>query len=213
MMADNGKKDEALDLLLPWYVNGTLEGEERRQVEAYLERSSHARDEVELLRALRQQVRDERIENSPGELGLQRLKREIRQAEQQPSSTDRMAGRTLTVASFWRPLAVAACLLVAIQAGVMIGFESGLLKGGGNVEIAEGPAVLGAPALQATFNPSATELQIRDVLQQAGVSIADGPNALGVYRLRLVDSETTTVDQALATLRTNRDVVTFAERN
>lgn len=208
MMADNGKKDEALDLLLPWYVNGTLSEDERREVEAYLERSSHARDEVELLRALRQQVKDEAIESSPGELGLQRLKRQMKAEAQRPEATDRMAGRTLTVASFWRPLAVAACLVVMIQAGVMVGL-GGFGTGDSDVTTATG----GSPAvLQVTFAPEATEQQIRDVLQQAGASIADGPTALGVYSLRLVDDQGS-VDEALATLRASSDVVTFAERN
>lgn len=203
MTADNEEKDEALDLLLPWYVNGTLAGEELRQVEAYLARSSHARDEVELLRELRQQVKDEKVEASPGALGLQRLKRQIKQDAGQ-------AGRTLTVASFWRPLAVAACLAVVVQAGVMIGLTGGP---GSEVDIAGGPAGLGAPVLQVTFAPDATEMEMRDVLQAAGASIADGPNALGVYRLRLVDAGSTTVEEALATLRANAEVVTFAERN
>ncbi|MGF1632073.1 MAG: hypothetical protein ACFCUT_21560 [Kiloniellaceae bacterium] len=210
MNTDNGKNDEALDLLLPWYVNGTLEAEERRQVEAYLERNSHARDEVELLRALRQQVKDERIENSPGELGLQRLKREIKQATPQQGGTDRSSGRTVVVAGFWRPLAVAACLAVVIQAGVMIGLSGGP---GSEVDIASGTAGLTAPVLQVTFDPGATEQEIRDVLQSAGASIADGPTALGIYNLRLVDAGTTTVEEALATLRARADVVTFAERN
>jgi hypothetical protein len=81
------------------------------------------------------------------------------------------------------------------------------------VEIASGTAGLTAPVLQVTFEPGATEQEIRDVLQSAGASIADGPTALGVYNLRLVDAGTTTVDEALATLRARADVVTFAERN
>jgi anti-sigma-K factor RskA len=210
MNTDNGKRDESLELLLPWYVNGTLEAEERRQVEAYLERNSDARDEVALLRELRQQVKDEKIEHSPGELGLQRLKREIKQAGAQPDGADRMTGRTVTVASFWRPLAVAACLAVVVQAGVMVGLGG---WPGSDVEIASGTAGLTPPVLQVTFEPGATEQEIRDVLQSAGASIADGPTALGVYNLRLVDAGTTTVDEALATLRARADVVTFAERN
>jgi len=210
MMADNGTRDEDLDLLLPWYVNGTLSAEERRQVETYLERSSHARDEVELLRALRQQVKDEKVENSPGDLGLQRLKRDIQQAEEPPQSgSDRIAGRVRTVASFWRPLAVAACLAVVIQAAVMIGMNAGVISTGGEVGIAG----KSASVLQVTFAPDATEQEIREALQAAGASIADGPTALGIYNLRLVDPAATSVEEALAALRANSAVVTFAERN
>jgi anti-sigma-K factor RskA len=210
MIADNGKRDEALEQLLPWYVNDTLGDDERRQVEAYLERNRDARDEVELLRALRRQVKEEKIENSPGELGLQRLRREIKQADREQAGSDRMTGRTVTVASFWRPLAVAACLAVVIQAGVMINLSGGP---GSEVEIAHGTAGLTAPVLQVTFAPDATEQEIREVLQAAGASIAEGPTALGIYNLRLVDAETTSVEEALTTLRASGDVVTFAERN
>ncbi len=210
MIADNGNRDEALEQLLPWYVNDTLSDDERRQVEAYLERNSEARDEVELLRALRRQVKEEKVENSPGELGLQRLKREIKQADREQAGSDRMTGRTVTVASFWRPLAVAACLAVVIQAGVMISLSGGP---GSEVEIAHGTAGLTAPVLQVTFAPDATEQEIREVLQAAGASIADGPTALGIYNLRLVDADATSVEEALTTLRASGDVVTFAERN
>lgn len=206
MMAQNGTKDQDLDLLLPWYVNGTLNSEEQKEVEAYLARSSHARDEVELLRALRQQVKDEAIENSPGELGLQRLKREIKQEQ---AAGDRMAGRTLTVASFWRPLAVAACLAVVIQAGIMIGLPGG---GDGEVEVAGGQVAMAPAVIQVTFAPEATEQEIREVLQSAGASIADGPTALGVYGLRLQGEGEPAIEEALANLRARGDVVTFAER-
>jgi len=199
-MADNPNRDEELDLLLPWYVNGTLGAEERRQVEAYLERSSHARDEVDLLRQLRRQVKEEKIEHSPGELGLQRLKREIKQDSRQ---------QTATIGNWWRPLAVAACLAVVVQAGVMVGMNSGVIPTGNEV----GVAGKSAAVLQVTFAPDATEQQIRDVLQAAGASIADGPTALGIYNLRLVDAEITSVDEALAALRARGDIVTFAERN
>jgi anti-sigma-K factor RskA len=212
MMADNENRDDGLDLLLPWYVNGTLSAEERRQVEAYLERSGRARDEVDLLRALRQQVKDEAVENSPGELGLQRLKREIKQADQAPAGGDRMAGRTISIASFWRPLAAAACLVVVVQAGVMVGLRTGTIDPG-TVGIASGTTGLSAPVLQVTFAPDATEEQIRELLQSAGASIAEGPTALGIYQLRLLDAESTSIDEALTTLRANGDVVTFAERN
>lgn len=209
MMVDNGKRDENLDLLLPWYVNGTLEAGERQAVEAYLEQSAHARDEVELLRQLRQQVKEQEFENSPGELGLQRLKREIKQnAEQQKGKADKMTGKVLTVASFWRPLAVAACLAVMVQAGIMVGMNSGLIPTGGDVKTAGKPPAV----MQVTFAPNATENDIREVLQAAGASIADGPTALGIYNLRLVDPNATSVEEALSALRANDAVVTFAEK-
>ncbi len=206
-MAENGKSDAELDLLLPWYVNGSLKDEEREAVEAYLAQSAEARDEVALLTALRQQVKDEKIENSPGELGLQRLKRDINRSDEQgraPAET----GKVISIASWWRPLAVAACLAVVIQAGVLVNLAGGP---DGEVTIAEFAA---APDLQVTFAPTATEQEIREVLQSAGTVIVDGPSALGIYGLRLADPEgdKAAIEAALVKLQARGDVVTFAEK-
>ena len=72
----------------------------------------------------------------------------------------------------------------------------------------------GAPDLQVTFAPSATEQEIREVLQSAGTVIVDGPSALGIYGLRLADPEgdAAAIEAALVTLQARGDVVTFAEK-
>lgn len=210
-MVENGKKDEDLDLLLPWYVNGSLSAEETKAVEAYLEGNPHARDEVELLSALRGQVKEEAIENSPGELGLKRLRREISLSEKQDAAPAE-SGTVVTIASWWRPLAVAACLAVVIQAGFMVDLTRDT---GDEVGTAGGEIAYAPPVLQVTFAPTATEQDIREVLQSAGTSIASGPTAIGVYGLRLLGGDTSDaqIDAALTKLQARGDVVTFAERN
>ena len=210
-MAENGRSDQELDLLLPWYVNGTLSAEERTAVEAYLEDNSEAREEVALLTALRRQVKEQPQENSPGELGLQRLKREINRSEEQ-EKPQAGGGKVVSIANWWRPLAVAACLAVVIQAGVLVNLTGGP---GGEVDTAGGEPLLGPAVLEVTFAPSATEQEIRAVLQAAGVSIADGPSAIGVYDLRLLGPAEgdSAIEEALTKLRARGDVVTHAERN
>lgn len=210
-MVENGKKNEDLDLLLPWYVNGTLNAAETKAVEDYLEDNPYARDEVELLSALRGQVKEEAVENSPGELGLKRLRREISVTERQeaaPAESDKV----VTIAAWWRPLAVAACLAVVIQAGVMVDLTGGP---GDEVGTAGGEIAYAPPVLQVTFAPTATEQDIREVLQSAGTSIASGPTAIGVYGLRLLGGNNgdDQIDAALTKLQARGDVVTFAERN
>ena len=41
-----------VDVLLPWFVNGTLEGEERALVERHLDHCHHCRREADWLREL-----------------------------------------------------------------------------------------------------------------------------------------------------------------
>ena len=210
-MVESGKKDEDLDLLLPWYVNGSLSVEETKAVEAYLESNVHARDEVALLSALRGQVKEEAIENSPGELGLKRLKREISLGEKREAAPTE-SGKVVSIPTWWRPLAVAACLAVVIQAGFMVDLTTGP---GDEVGTAGGEIAYAPPVLQVTFAPTATEQDIREVLQSAGTSIASGPTAIGVYGLRLLGSDNSDaqIDAALTKLQARGDVVTFAERN
>lgn len=62
--------------LLPWYVNGTLEGEELRRLEKHLASCLVCRRELEALRGLRHGVREAAQisdEDRPGAAGLDRL--------------------------------------------------------------------------------------------------------------------------------------------
>lgn len=79
--------DRALLELLPWYLNGTLEGAELAAVEALLLRSAEAREELEVLRRLAAAVREQEQahEAPPFELGWARLQRSLQQ-EARPAS-------------------------------------------------------------------------------------------------------------------------------
>ena len=107
----NASSREHPEALLPWYVNGTLEGAERQQVQDHLSYCLTCRREVQRLQALRQDVRNaDALEDSkgarPGEAGLERLLAAI-DGEEVP------AARRFNVRS-WLPLAAAAVLLLAI---------------------------------------------------------------------------------------------------
>ena len=63
--------------LLPFWVNGTLSPEERDMVEAALEQDPTLRQEAEMLALIRATVKEQPEMQSPGELGLARLRRVI----------------------------------------------------------------------------------------------------------------------------------------
>ena len=69
--------DEEIASLLPWYINDTLSEAERGEVEALLERSSQARNELNFLLQLSQQIKNEPADQA-SELGWRRLQREIK---------------------------------------------------------------------------------------------------------------------------------------
>jgi anti-sigma factor RsiW len=175
------------DALLPWFVNGTLEASERAAVEQHLLGCSRCRDEVAFLGALRQGVKALAVAEGPGDLGRKRLLRDVR--------AERRAGRR-----WWRPALAAAAAVIVVQGVVLAGL---LLREPGIVPLG-GPRAEGA-TVQIQFAPTATEAQIRALLQEAGATLIDGPGASGVYRVRVEKAE-----PALAKLRARTDVVTHA---
>jgi anti-sigma factor RsiW len=173
--------------LLAWFVNGTLGPSERATVELHLRGCARCRDEVAFLGALRQGVKALGGAEGPGELGRKRLLRDL-QAE-------RRAAR-----AWWRPALAAAAAVIVVQGAVLAGLwwrEAPIAPLGG-------PRAGGA-TVQIQFAPTATEAQIRAVLQEAGATLIDGPGASGVYRVRVEKTE-----PALAKLRASTEVVRHA---
>lgn len=174
---------------LPWYVNDTLDERERREVEAALEADPALKREARFLQALRGTLQAG-SESTPGEFGLARLKRDIvreRQAEV-PEKPAR---------SGWKLTAVAASLLVVLQAGVMFSMVSAPPERDVYVPFS-GPAAEG-PVIQLTFRPETTEAQIRAAVNAVDGILVGGPGALGVYYLALPGNAS--VEPALETLR------------
>lgn len=207
---DDGFERE-LHELLPFFVNGTLTGEELFAVKNYIERSQAARDEVSYLSQLRDGIKSQSQVNSPGELGLKRLQREIagnaRRTPDVPANTNMPTIQGAGVTVWWRNLAVAACLTLAVVGAFSVsdwaGNDAGIRMAGGE----------NAAAVQVTFKPDATEQVIRSLLLEMGASIIDGPSALGVYRLSLTGNpDDAALDDAVEKLRRRSDLVDTAER-
>ncbi len=158
---------------LTWLVNGTLDEEERRRVEAHLAECERCRREYRFLKALRQSVKTHWEEDSPGELGWARLQRRI-QDEESSLSEHR-----------WRRVGVAAAVMVIVlQAGV-IGYLVQRAPG----ETAYQPlGSIEEPVLQVRFREDATEGQLRRLLLEAEVEVVGGPGGLGIYRVRPLHS-------------------------
>jgi anti-sigma factor RsiW len=175
------------DLLLAWFVNGTLEASERAAVEEHLRGCARCRGEVTFLGVLRQGVKALSGAEGPGELGRKRLLRDVR--------SERRAART-----WWRPALAAAAAVIVVQ-GIVL---ANLWTRDAAIVPLGGPGAVGA-IVQVQFAPTATEAQIRGLLQEVGGTLIDGPGALGVYRVRVEKA-----DPALARLRARAEVVKHA---
>lgn len=127
---------------------------------------------------------EEAAEWSPGEIGLRRLLREVEREERAP---DLGAGGAPTTwfdsTAVWRSIAAAALIaLLVVSSGAFLGGEPGGAQRGYEVAGEKGGAAAGALA-QVTFAAEAKEAEIRALLLRLDARMADGPSALGVYRV------------------------------
>ncbi len=179
--------DEQLNL----WANGRLPEAERRALEQKMADDPTLAREAEFLKSLRNTVQSEPA-TGPGELGLARLQKAIR-AEQEEAPV------VLPRKNFWRPVAIAASVIVAVQAAMLLGPEP--WENGSAVDMApaSGEQLPQGPRVQIVFDPAATMADIQTAVLSVNGSIVAGPSALGIIQLGLPEEGST--EAAVDTLR------------
>ncbi len=171
--------NEHIQHLLPFYVNGTLSEDKRLLVEEALKSDEILRTEASFLRILQAQIK-QRVEPSPGEFGLKRLQRSLK--EQQDNSVNTQANSHQPIThNYWRVATIAACLILVVQTTINTHTESDVYVAAGG----ESSTVYKGKIISITFSPNATEEKIRNLLLENGLSIVHGPSTLGVYQLSI----------------------------
>jgi hypothetical protein len=166
---------QALELL-PWYVNGTLEGEEREQVRRELRSSLTCRLEYERLSRMQALMQGEDAERVATDRGFERLMARIHADGAKPAA----AGfRPMP----WSRLAQAAAVVVVVSAAVAWW----------NQDAATGPQTFrtlttDAPAgshaaLRLVFRAGVSEDERRALLAELGLRAVAPPTADGIYTL------------------------------
>ncbi len=202
-MTENAKpRSECPEDMLPWFVNHTLTPSQQQEVEAHLKRCRRCQEEVEWLRTVRKEIKTTAVQ-PPGELGFKRL---LSRVKHQKST-----GQIRQKQRFgWRPvLAIAASLIIVVQAGLLIHSWFGPAA----ITPLSKPPEQGF-VLQVTFSPAAREEQIREIVQSVGGTFVGGPGALGVYRIRLDVSinDHNAIRQAVDYLRQKENIVAHVVR-
>lgn len=216
-------RDEA-ELLLPFYVNGTLDADDRREFEAVLEKNEDLRLQLEMAREDREFViADNEALQIPSAAGFNRLLAQATRSDKAESSSlfSRFLGR-------WEALpplasagvAAAAIVLALIQASIIGG---GLLQDqpGGGFRTASGgdqPAVAESAGalsgLLVRFDDTATAAKISDLLARIDAQIISGPRAGGLYHIKLNKPVETVeeFDRFIEELNTNSNIILFAQK-
>ncbi len=170
---------QEIEELLPFYANGTLDGDERAKVETALAEEADLRAELEVLVALRETMQAEEMQ-SPGELGLARLMRDL-DREAQPAIAPAGADNVVPLRRL-RVWQIAAAVVLALG----VAQSAYLIQSGDNApafELASGEEMPLPAAFTVGFAPDATEAEIRAVLTEAQLQIVAGPSTLGLYDL------------------------------
>lgn len=198
---DRAADRDELETLLPFYLNGTLEGDELRRVEEWL-----AGDDPEAIAALAQAEAEFAATLEANEAlrppadALSRFAVALeREAGSEPKSTEqpsplmrfwyRIVGLPAGVAWAAAGLAVAVLLFQAIV-------DRGAPE---RYEVAsEGQTADDLPFVLVAFDPEASMGEITDALSGFGVSVSAGPLPGGMYRISIPVTETDEFDRISA---------------
>jgi anti-sigma factor RsiW len=175
----------AVEELLPWFVNGTLEGEELALVEQHLRECFRCQHEVESLRELQAAYVGSEMAPDPAQ-SFQKLRRRLVETRTAARLMPRLPGlrRFCQQALLWAPWAVAAELVAIVVLGALV------VSGG---EPAAPYRTLGASdavrratgTVVVVFDPRITEAELRRIVRATGGRIVDGPTGADAYVLEL----------------------------
>jgi hypothetical protein len=177
-----------VDALLPWYVNSTLNAEERELVTRHLDECAHCRGEVEWLRSLH-----EACAECAARDGGSRLFDTLRR-RQRPARWMYRVGRAAAV------VGVVGVALLGWRAWTADGDSAAYRTLGSQDAVARGNVVV-------IFEPTAREADMRGLLESVGARIVQGPTATSGYVLAVPSA---TQARAVEVLRAAR-IVKLAE--
>jgi hypothetical protein len=190
---------KVVDALLPWYVNGTLEGEELEGVRQHLHECELCRQEAEWLRELHAAC--VAAESAPGASdafhGLRR-QLEAPAPDKRSSASPRVAS-----SSAWTRWALAASVAIAVVLGASVLRDTSapaLYRTLG----ASGGSAQTSGSMIVVFDPVTTEAELRRILRSADARLVDGPTQANAYVLDVPAAER---QDALRALRAEHAVV------
>jgi anti-sigma factor RsiW len=214
----NAANDEGgdIELLLPWHAAGTLGARDRERVEAALANDPELARRYELVREeLGQTIELNESLGAPSARAMQALFAKIDAEPARPAVVSPNLGARIR--DFFAELsprtlawsASAAALAILLQAGVIAGIVL-KEKSAGGYETAAAPKSVAGDGTYALirFQPQATAADITNFLETNKLSIADGPSAGGLYRVRIAAKATpkADLDRILKTLQDDKVV-------
>lgn len=217
------KKDEPAPheaaLLLPWYLNGTLAGDELRRMERHLAECGDCRAEAAEWRTLRGELRaavEARPAPSPDLFARTAARIGAYEGERRSGGGAWQRAAERLFYFFPARMAPALALALIVIQFAALGVMGGMLyraASGSKYQTLSGPdgeiASARGARLRVAFVENAPEREIRAALIKIGARITGGPTTEGFYEIRL--STGADVERALGELQRQTSLVRFVE--
>jgi anti-sigma factor RsiW len=178
------------NLLLPWYVNGSLDGAERVRVEQHVRECVACSQEVDAQRRLADLICSPE-ESTQAAHALQRLHGQLRAQEMLNASP---LQRWIEALSRHWPVAV-----IAVQFALLVLLiPANLPDGAAYRTLSNEQAMRAVPeSVVVIFDDEVSQSSVTALLRDLHLRVIDGPNSRGAYTLQLTDGTQQAVLDAL----------------
>lgn len=215
-MSVNAENQEELIGLLPFYLSGQIEPQDKALVESWLESSGQAREILAKIEEERGSVITANEQISAPAQGLARLMADVKETKQELSVSAKTSSvLTQILNALWRPFDVAPkqlawglcglLMLVTISQSVLLYSNQD-----GGFELASGEKLVLQSRAIVMFGEQAKMEDISVLLDELGVVIINGPTAAGQYIIGFVErDELPPLAKRIEILKAKKDLVVF----
>jgi len=197
---------------LPWYAAGTLRDAERQLVARHLESCASCRRELDELTSIKRQLTATYEAQSAPSTRLARsvmaqVAADERAArDRTPEHSSWLHGMDHWLRSLflprWVPTFVAVSLIA--QLGLLLWIGRPVTE---SEQVSTRSLGMQTTVIAVTFQPTATEEQIRALLKQVRGRITDGPTSDGFYTIEVPSNDASTMQKKMDLLRARTDIV------
>jgi len=198
----HGDEHDGIGMLLPWYVTGRLDANERGRVEAHLRGCVACQTDLEAERRLHAVVADRIDTDGDADAGWTRIRRQV--------TAEPLPPRAAVVPRWWanpvwlRGLIAAQFVLLVIGAGWFVQSMGRPQPAPPQYHALSSAPVMPHGNIIVVFSPDASERRLRDILRASHARLVDGPTAADAYILSVPQAQRT---EALARLRDDTAVM------
>lgn len=187
--------NERFEELLPWYVNGSLNAQDRDWVDRYLAEHPEAQAELDWHRSLSARLQDN-APAVPATIGLAKAMTLIR--GDRPTFAERV---TAFFGAFGvRPVtAFAGLAIMAVQGAFILNLLDAAREDAVEMRALRATDTDERPMLKLNFAPDAKESEIRHLLMSVQGHLAGGPGQLGDYFVVVPNGKEAAVAEQLKT--------------